>query len=125
MDANEEIRRIEQTMVDAYLNDPDFDRAYPLGASLSLLLTPPPRPLHELATPTMFIVATRGLMPEYERDLFQRLPSIRKKLVEVDGSVFWMCSHPREAAALICDWFDETLPPQLVQPRSGVRGHIE
>jgi pimeloyl-ACP methyl ester carboxylesterase len=125
VDANEDIRRIEQTMVDAYLKDPDFDRFYPLGSSLSLLLTPPPRPLDELVTPTMFIVATRGLIPEYEKGLFQRLPSIRKKLVEVDGSVFWMCSHPREAAALICDWFDETLQPQSVQPRSAVRGHTE
>jgi pimeloyl-ACP methyl ester carboxylesterase len=125
VDANEEIRRLEQTMVEAYLKDPDFDRSYPLGASLSLLLTPPPRPLDELVTPTMFIVATRGLIPEYEKALFQRLPSIHKKLVEVDGSVFWMCSHPREAATLICDWFDETLQPQLVQPRSAVRGHTE
>ena len=81
--------------------------------------------MDELVTPTMFIVATRGLISEYEKGLFQRLPSIRKKLVEVDGSVFWMCSHPREAAALICDWFDETLPPQLVQPRSAVGGHTE
>lgn len=125
VDANEEIRRIEQTIVDAYLKDPDFDRSYPLGASLSLLLTPPPRPLDELVTPTMFIVATRGLIPEYEKDLFQRLPSIHKKLVEVDGSVFWMCSHPREAAALICDWFDETLRLELVPPRTAVRGPAE
>ena len=33
VDANEGIRRIEQTMVEAYLKDPDFDRSYPLGAS--------------------------------------------------------------------------------------------
>lgn len=30
-------------------------------------------------------------------------------MVEVDGSVFWMVSHPTEAAAAICGWFDETV----------------
>ncbi len=111
VDTQPENRRIEAPMVDCYLHDPDFDRAYPLGASLSLLLTPPPAPLDALKTPTMFIVAARGVTPDYERALFRRLPAIRKKLVEVDGSPFWMCSHPQEAARLISGWFRETLGP--------------
>jgi alpha-beta hydrolase superfamily lysophospholipase len=109
VDPREANRRIEQPIVAAYLRDPDFVRRYPLAAILSLLETPPPRPLAELAVPTMFLVPVRGIVPDYFRDLFERLPPIDKKLVEVDGGVFWMVSHPGEAAKLICDRFDDTL----------------
>lgn len=102
-------RAIEERIVAAYQEDPDFDRRYPLSAILSLLDTPPPAPLEALAVPTMFIVPTRGIIPDYEKDLFARLPAIDKRLVEVDGSVFWMVSHPSEAADLICSWFARTL----------------
>ena len=57
----------------------------------------------------MFIVPERGIYPSYEKDLFNRLPDIKKKIIEVDGSVFWIVSHPKEAANVICDWFNETL----------------
>jgi len=95
------------------LKDPDFDKRYPLSAIMSLLLTPPPRPLSELSTPTMVMVATRGVggnaYVDYLKALYSRLPPIRKKMIEVNGSVYWMLSHPREAAKIICEWFDETL----------------
>jgi len=34
---------------------------------------------------------------------------MKKRLVEVDGSVYWMLSYAKEAAGVIGDWFDETL----------------
>jgi len=45
------------------------------------------------------------------RDLYHRLPDIQKKLVDIDGSVYWMLSHPRPAATLIGDWFSVSLAP--------------
>ncbi len=114
IDTKEENREVEaRLVVEGYLNDPDFDRRYPLSAIMSLLLTPPPQPLTALQIPTMFLVALRGFggrsFVEYVEDLYQRLPNVKKRLVEVDGSVYWMLSHPKEAANVICEWFDETL----------------
>ena len=109
VDTKEDNRKIEARLVAAYLRDPDFVLRYPLSAIMSLLSTPPPGALSELEIPTMFLVPVRGIVPRYVRDLFERLPPIKKRLVEVDGSVFWMVSHPREAANVICDWLDETL----------------
>ena len=111
IDTKEENRRIENRLVrDGYMNDPDFDTRYPLSAVKSLVLTPPPRPLSDLKTPTMFLAAARGWSdPSYVRDLYDRLPHIKKELVEIDGSVFWMLSHPKEAARVICEWFEETV----------------
>lgn len=109
VDPKPQNHRIEAPMIDAYMQDPDFDRRYPVSAIVALLDTPPPRPLAELTTPTMFIVPDRGIVPDYFVDLFARLPAIEKKLVHVDGSVFWMVSHPSAAADLVCDWFDRTL----------------
>ncbi len=58
-------------------------------------------------------VALRGwggsAFVEYLEDLYQRLPNVKKRLVEVGGSVYWMISHPKEAAHVIGAWFDETL----------------
>ena len=97
-------------MKEGYLRDPDFDRWYPLSAVVSLVSTPPPEPISELKTPTMFLVPVRGWSdPSYVRDLYNRLPPVKKRFVEVDGSVFWMNSHPKEAARVICEWFDETV----------------
>jgi hypothetical protein len=100
-------------VIDGYLQDPDFDKWYPLAAAMSLLLTPPPRPLEALQIPTMFMVAQRGFggapYAAYLEDLYRRLPSIKKRLVEVDGSVYWMLSHPHEAADVSGSWFAETL----------------
>ena len=100
-------------MVESYLNDPDFDHKYPLSAVLSLLETPPPQPLEALSVPTLFTVAERGFggqaFVEYLEDLFARLPVPKKELVKVDGSVFWMVSHPQEAAQLVGNWFKRTL----------------
>lgn len=109
IDVKEENRRIETPMVERYLHDPEFDRQYRLSAVVSLLLTPPPGDLAELKTPTMFLVPVRGFVSAYVRDLYERLPPIKKRFVEVDGGAFWMCSHPRDAAGVICEWFDETL----------------
>lgn len=109
IDTKEENRQIETRIVNEVINDPDFDKEYPLSAIMSLIITPPPNPLSDLKTPKMFLVAKRGLVPNYFQDLYSRLPQIKKKLVEVDGSVFWMLSHPNEATKIISDWFDETL----------------
>lgn len=110
IDTKEENRDVETRLVESYMKDPDFDRWYPLSAIMSLVLTPPPNPVTELKIPTMFLVPVRGWSdPSYLKDLYTRLPLIKKKLVEVDGSVYWMLSHPKEAAHVICDWFDETL----------------
>lgn len=110
VDTKPENHRIEAPMIRNYLRDPDFDRRYPVSAIVSLLDTPPPRPLAELAIPTMFVVPDRGIVPSYFDDLFQRLPPIEKQLVHVDGSVFYMVSHPRDEARLLGDWFHRTLP---------------
>ena len=99
-------------VVDGYLKDPDFDRWYPLSAVTSLLTTPPPAPLESLTTPTMFIVASDGPTPGYIRDLYRRLPLARKRLVEVEGSVYWMLSHPERAAGLVAEWFSALDPRQ-------------
>lgn len=99
----------EADIVAAYAKDPNFDRWYPISAVMSLVTTPPPAPLSNLQIPTMFLVPERGLAPAYVKNLFARLPAIKKKLVSVDGGVFWMCSHPREAARVISSWFDESL----------------
>lgn len=110
IDTKEENRKLETRLVkEGYLKDPDFNKWNKLSAIMSLVLTPPPNPLTELKTPAMFIVPARGIYPSYEKDLFGRLPSIKKRIIEVDGSVFWMVSHPKEAAKVICKWFDETL----------------
>lgn len=107
-------RRIEMRLVKkGYLQDPDFDKWYPLSAVLSLLSTPAPNPLTELKATTLFMVALRGFggarYAEYLRDLYNRLPVNVKKIEEVDGSVYWMLSHPKLAARRICEWFDATL----------------
>lgn len=114
IDTKEGNRAVETRLVrEGYLHDPDFDRWYPLSAIMSLLLTPPPQPLTALQIPTMFLIALRGFggsaFVEYVEDLYHRLPNVKKRLVEVDGSVYWMLSHPKEAAERICEWFDETL----------------
>ncbi len=114
IDTKEGNREVETRLVrEGYLHDPDFDTWYPLSAIMSLLVTPPPQPLTALQIPTMFLVALRGFggpaFVEYLEDLYHRLPNVKKRLVEVDGSVYWMLSHPKEAADVICEWFDETL----------------
>ena len=76
---------------------------------MSLVSTRPPKPLSELRIPTMFLVPVRGFFPSHLKDLFTQLPAIEKRLVEVDGGVFWMLSHPNNAAKIICSWFHETL----------------
>jgi hypothetical protein len=68
----------------------------------------------------MFVVARQGPTPGYIVDLYHRLPAIQKKLVDVDGSVYWMLSHPRQAATLIGDWFSGSLT--LAHPRRGGAG---
>jgi hypothetical protein len=111
IDTKEGNREVEtRLVVGGYLKDPDFDRWYRLSSIMSQLSTPPPNPLIDLRSPTMFLVPVRGWSdPTYERGLYNRLPPIKKRLVEVDGSVYWMLSHPREASREICEWFAETL----------------
>jgi len=100
---------VEKALVEKYLHDPDFDRSYTLSAVMSLISTPPPNALSVLRTPTMFLVPNRGITVPYIKNLFARLPNIQKRLHEVDGGVFWMVSHPNNAATVICRWFGETL----------------
>lgn len=110
IDTNEESRNLEtHLVVEGYLNDPDFDKWYPLDAVMSLISTPPPNPLEELRTPTMFLLGLKGPTPSYIKDLHRRLPAVPKSLVQIDGSVYWMLSHPTNAARIICDWFEKTL----------------
>jgi hypothetical protein len=108
MEGNRE--RETRLVKEGYLKDPGFDRWYPLSAVMSLVSTAPPGPPSALEIPTMFLVPSRGWTdPSYLTDLYRRLPPIKKRFVDVNGGVFWMCSHPKEAATLICDWFDETV----------------
>lgn len=114
IDPIEPSHTIESRLVkEGYLHDPDFDKKYPLSAIMSLMTTPPPKPLSELNIPTMFMVAKRGFggikYENYLKSLFNRLPMTTKRLTEVDGSVYWMLSHPKDAASVICEWFNETL----------------
>jgi alpha-beta hydrolase superfamily lysophospholipase len=110
VDTREGVREVERRLVrDGYLKDPDFDRWYPLSAVMSLIDTPPPAPLGSLTIPTMFVVASEGPTPDYIRELYQRLPLKRKRIVDVEGSVYWMLSHPQQSAALIADWFAASL----------------
>jgi len=96
-------------VAEGYLNDPDFDKWYPLSAIMSLISTPPPNPVAELKTPTMFLLNLKGPTPSYIRNMYNRLPPIKKRMVEIDGSVYWMLSHPRKEAKIVCGWFNETL----------------
>lgn len=110
IDSKKENQNIEtQLVINGYLHDPDFNKWNTLSSIMSLVSTPLPCSLTNLKIPAMFIVPARGIYPSYEKDLFNRLPNIKKKIIEVDGSVFWMVSHPKEAAKIICEWFDETL----------------
>lgn len=112
IDTSEESRNLEtQLVVEGYLNDPDFDKWYPLSAIMSLISTPPPNPLAELDTPTMFLLDQKGPTPSYIKDLYSRLPPSTKRLIEIDGSVYWMLSHPQDAAKIICEWFSISLMP--------------
>ena len=121
IDPEESARTLETRLVkEGYLKDPDFDKRYRLRSIMSQISTPPSSPLADLTTPTMFLVAVRGVFPAYTRDLYGRLPSIKKRMVEVDGGVYWMLSHPVDAAKLICNWFDETLAPRT-PPRTAIK----
>jgi hypothetical protein len=109
VDTRPGIRDIEHRLVvEGYLKDPDFDRWYPISAVMSLISTPPPGRLDDLTTPTMFVVGSDGPTPGYIANLYSRLPSIPRKLVPIEGSVYWMLSHPHQVAALISDWFTQT-----------------
>ena len=110
IDPREGTRDVERRLVEnGYLRDPDFNRWYPLSAVMSLISTPPPKPLAAMQMPTMFLVGLDGPTPEYIRELFRRLPPVKKRLIEVNGSVYWMLSHPKEAADAVCGWFEETV----------------
>lgn len=100
---------IESKLVKKFAEDPDFDKKYPIKAILSLVNTEAPGALSGLKIPTLFLVPERGFFPAYEKNLFNRLPDIRKELVEIDGGVFWMISRPVMAAKIICDWFNKTM----------------
>jgi pimeloyl-ACP methyl ester carboxylesterase len=101
----------EKEIVEKYMRDPDIVKWYTLRGAVSQISTPPPNPVEELKIPTMFLVPKRDklMSVSYVRDLYDRLPSIKKRFVEVDGGHWWMLSHSKEAARVICNWFDETL----------------
>ena len=125
IDPRDDANAIERHLVrDGYLKDPDFDHWYPLSAVMSLMTTPPPAPLDQLTTPTMFVVASDGPTPQYIVDLYHRLPAVPKKLVRVDGSVYWMLSHVREAATLVADWFATTLTPSGAATTGGLANDV-
>ena len=110
IDSHDEVHEVERCLVeDGYLRDPDFDTWYPLSHVVSLVSTPPPNPLSELRTPTMFVVASAGPTPAYIEALYTQLPPVPKQLIHVNGSAYWMLSHPIEAASAVCAWFDATL----------------
>ena len=114
---------VERRLVlDGYLRDPDFDRWYPLRSVMSLMTTPPPQPLNTLRTPTVFLVARQGPTPGYIVDLYRRLPAVQKKLIDIDGGVYWMLSHPQQAATLIGGWFATTLASDTKRGWAAQRG---
>ena len=93
---------IERRLVEnGYLHDPDFDRWYPLSQVTSLLSTPPPNPVAHLRIPTMFIVADEGQTPAYVKALYSDLPTAKKRLLEVAGSVYW-CSRIHARRRMSC-----------------------
>lgn len=106
IDSNEEMQRL-----DTYFKDPDIVHWYTISALLSMISTPPLNPLSQLKVPIMFFspVRDKAWSREYIKGLYNRLPSIKKKFIEVDGGHYFMLSHPRKAAELIGDWFRETL----------------
>ena len=104
---------IEERLITAYNSDPDFDKRYPLKAVMSLVNTPPPNPVSSLSASIMFIVTKRGLIPNYFKSLFFRLPTTSKKLEEINGGVFWMVSNPIEASNLIVRWINELNHEQI------------
>ena len=115
IDSKRENHEIEDRLVrKGYLKDPDFDRTYPISAVMSLVINPPPGSVAQMKTPTLFMVASRGFGGEayisYLKRLYDKIVLARKKLISVDGSVYWMLSHPKEAAEVICGWFNETMP---------------
>ncbi len=101
----------ERENLEKYMKDPDSVKWYTVRSVNSQISTPPPNPLEELKIPTMFLAPTndKAVSISYVRDLYNRLPPIKKKFVEVDGGHYWLFSHPREAAKVFCAWFDETL----------------
>lgn len=110
VDTSGAAQEIEKQLVcHGYLQDPDFDTWYPLSHVMSLVSAPPPNPVANLHIPTMFILATGGPTRAYVRALYNRLTQPNKRLMEVEGSVYWMLSHPVEAADAVCSWFDETM----------------
>lgn len=112
IDTNEESRSLEtRLVVEGYLNDVDFDKWYPLSAIMSMISTLPPNPLEELNIPTMFLLDLKGPTPSYIKELYSRLPPVTKRLIEIDGSVYWMLSHPHNAAKIISEWFSVSLMP--------------
>lgn len=106
-------RHKEAHLVDGFLGDPDFDRSYPASAVASLLFTPPPQPLSQLTIPSMFMISLRGFGGDayvrYLDNLYERLPVATKCKREIDGGAYWMLSHPRQAANIICEWFQQTV----------------
>jgi len=101
----------ERKHVETYFNDSDVVSRYSLRAVISQVSTPLPQPIEKLKISTMFLAPTRDklMSVSYVRGLYDGLPPIKKKFVEVDGGHYWMSSHPKDAAKVICDWFDETL----------------
>ena len=101
----------EKKHIENYSNDPNIVRRYTLRAVFSQIQTPPPNPIESLRTPTMFLAPNSDwlMSVSYVKSLYDRLPQIKKKLIELDGGHFWVSSHHREAANIVCDWFDETL----------------
>ncbi len=101
----------ERKNSEKYMKDPDIVKWYTVRAAMSQIATPPPNPVKELKIPTMFFAPKRdkAISIHYVRDLYDRLPPIKKKFVEVDGGHYWLVSHPKEAAKMFCDWFTETL----------------
>ena len=101
----------EKETLEKYMKDPDIVKWCTILAAMSRISTPPPKPLDELKIPTMFLAPSRdkALSIFYVRDLYDRLPPIKKKFVEVDGGHYWLVSHPVQAAKVFCDWFDETV----------------
>jgi hypothetical protein len=104
------VLRVQAPPVEASRRDPDFDLWYPLEAALSLVRTPPRRPLASPAVPTLFVLPVRGVSPEYVRGPHPRLPTVPKRLLEVDDGVFWMCARRGRADRLLGEWCSQWSP---------------
>lgn len=91
--------------------DPNALMYSTLRGIMSQITTAPPKSLDEVKIPVMFLAPVRDNLTSisYVKDLYEKLPQVKKRMIKINGGHLWLHSHPKDAAKIICDWFDETL----------------